>query len=132
MTEAQRRYMHARDKVLTSFILPVQEFLDATSALCAAETQRADNTQKVMDELRPIWAQGFTSDSEAAQANGNALAEIWQVLGVVNQTAAMTRLRELLATMHNFCDRVEAGEVRSRRTYSKFCQLLGREVKSRD
>lgn len=31
--------------------------------------------------------------------------------------------------LQRFCDRVEAGEVRSRRTYAKFCGLLGREVK---
>lgn len=29
--------------------------------------------------------------------------------------------------MQRFCDRVEAGEVRSRRTYAEFCDILGRE-----
>lgn len=32
-----------------------------------------------------------------------------------------------LAAMHRFCDRVEAGEVRSKRTYAEFCEILGRE-----
>lgn len=29
--------------------------------------------------------------------------------------------------MNEFCDRVEKGEVRSYRTYSKFCKALGRD-----
>lgn len=29
--------------------------------------------------------------------------------------------------MNRFCDRVERGEVRSRRTYAEFCEILGRE-----
>jgi hypothetical protein len=32
--------------------------------------------------------------------------------------------------MQRFCDRVEAGEVRSRRTYAEFCDLLGRAPKA--
>jgi hypothetical protein len=31
--------------------------------------------------------------------------------------------------MNEFCNRVERGEVRSWRTYSKFCEALGRENK---
>lgn len=31
--------------------------------------------------------------------------------------------------MTRFCDRVEAGEVRSRRTYAEFCEILGRVAK---
>lgn len=35
-----------------------------------------------------------------------------------------------LAAMNRFCDRVEAGEVRSRRTYAEFCALIGRAPKA--
>jgi hypothetical protein len=45
--------------------------------------------------MRPVWAQGFTSDSEAAQASSTALAEIWAILEVTNQTDAVARLRVL-------------------------------------
>lgn len=31
--------------------------------------------------------------------------------------------------MNNFCDRVERGEARSRKTYLAFCEALGRENK---
>jgi hypothetical protein len=34
-------------------------------------------------------------DSVAAQATGNALAEIWEILGVDNQTDAMEKLRNV-------------------------------------
>lgn len=32
--------------------------------------------------------------------------------------------------MQRFCDRVEAGEVRSQRTYAEFCEILGRPNKA--
>ncbi len=48
-----------------------------------------------MERLRPLWAQGYSSDSVAAQATSAALTQIWGVLGVSNQTQAMERLREL-------------------------------------
>lgn len=38
----------------------------------------------------------------------------------------VTRQRD---AMNRFCDRVEAGEVRSRRTYAEFCTILGRSPK---
>ncbi len=31
------------------------------------------------------------------------------------------------AAMNEFCDRVEKGEVHSRKTYAKFCKILGRK-----
>ncbi len=37
------------------------------------------------------------------------------------------RAPAMAEAMSEFCDRVEAGEVRSRRTYAKFCEILGRE-----
>jgi hypothetical protein len=37
---------------------------------------------------------------------------------------------DAVAAMDEFCDRVEAGEVRSSRTYLKFCEILGREPRS--
>ncbi len=40
--------------------------------------------------------------------------------------AALQRAHD---AMQRFCDRVEAGEVRSRRTYAEFCGILGREPK---
>jgi hypothetical protein len=58
----------------------------------------ANKSVDALESLRPLWAQGHTSDSEAAQANSIALAGLWKMLGVDNQTAACQRLRELLSS----------------------------------
>ena len=96
MTEAQRRLMHARDSVRAKLIDPVTELLDAALGLAAEANTRAETAEKVLEELRPVWAQGWTSDSQAAQASSNALAEVWQLLGAHNQTEALARLRLLI------------------------------------
>lgn len=49
-------------------------------------------------ELRPVWAQGWTSDSLAAQSAANALAALWRLLGAEHQTDAVRRLKALLAS----------------------------------
>ena len=48
-----------------------------------------------LEVLRPVWAQGWTSDGEAAQASSAALSEIWEFLEVANQTDAMEALKKL-------------------------------------
>lgn len=96
MRNEQNRYKRARSKFIDSHIGPAKELLEATANLVNIATTRAEETKRTMEQLRPVWAQGFTSDSQAAQANGNALAEIWQILGVDNQTAAMEKLRKLV------------------------------------
>lgn len=95
MTDEQRAYMHARDKFSRFVIGPAKELLDATATLVNLATQRAEETQQVMNQLRPVWAQGWTSDSEAAQASANALSELWQMLAADNQTDAVETLRAL-------------------------------------
>lgn len=97
MSEAQRRYMHARQRVEAELVTPVTELLNATTALVNDESKRAETAERALQELRPVWAQGWSDDSMAAQASANALAEIWQLLGVTDQTEAMQRLRDLIA-----------------------------------
>jgi hypothetical protein len=48
-----------------------------------------------LEEMRPFWAKGYSSDSEAAQASTGALSSIWRCLGVKDQTACMYALEEL-------------------------------------
>lgn len=50
----------------------------------------------VLERMRPAWAQGHDTASIAAQVNTAALCELWALLGVTNQTAAIARLHELL------------------------------------
>lgn len=40
-----------------------------------------------------------------------------------NDQNQLDQLRDAAGT---FCDRVERGEVRSKRTYAQFCKILGR------
>lgn len=53
-----------------------------------------------LEALRPHWAQGYTSDSIAAQCCLDATLALWKLLGVNNQTEAVIRLRKLL----NLCE----------------------------
>lgn len=95
LTDKQRRYSHARNDFKRFHVDKAQELIDAADAVFEAAEIKVKLTEQTMEELRPIWAQGFSSDSAAAQANGSALAEIWAELGVQNQTDAMFALGEL-------------------------------------
>jgi hypothetical protein len=52
-----------------------------------------------LNALRPFWAQGHSDDSIAAQASYAALAQIFKVLGVTNQTDAIKRIASLEAAV---------------------------------
>lgn len=49
-----------------------------------------------LESMRPHWAQGYSSDSIAAQTSFSALNQLWQLLGVNDQTAAVEKLKELV------------------------------------
>jgi len=85
----------AKKAVEQTLVDPITRLLETTTAVVAEARLERDDAKRVMEQLRPVWAQGYTSDSEAAQASSNALSEIWAILGVDNQTAAMQRLRDL-------------------------------------
>jgi ribulose bisphosphate carboxylase small subunit len=95
MSDQQRRYMHARNDFKRFHVDKAQELIDAADAVFDAAEIRVKQTEQVMEQLRPVWAHGWSSDSEAAQASANALSEIWAELGVKNQTEAMETLRDL-------------------------------------
>lgn len=50
-----------------------------------------------------------------------------RTLEVLRATKSKT---EMIEAISEFCDRVEAGEIRSRRTYAKFCWLLERKPRT--
>lgn len=68
---------------------------DTQQLLIAAEAELASAKAQIvaLETLRPMWAEGWTSDSMAAQASATALAQIWAFLGASNQTEAMAKLR---------------------------------------
>lgn len=98
MTDAQRRCLNARLRVEATLLNPVEELLDAAELLVYEADARAENAEAVMAQLRPIWAQGWTTDSQAAQASANALSELWQLLYATDQTQALDNLRRLIAS----------------------------------
>lgn len=66
-----------------------------------AENARLRRQVAALESLRPHWAEGHSSDSAAAQTKTSALAQVWSLLGVENQTDAMIALRSLAASAPN-------------------------------
>jgi len=97
MTDAQRRYMKARQRVEAFMLNPTTELLAATADLVNEERRKREASDEIMAQLRPLWAQGYTDDSMAAQATGNALTELWALLYAKDQTAAVANLKRLIA-----------------------------------
>lgn len=73
------------------------ERLLAENARLKADLDTTRRTVLDLERMRPLWAQGWTDDSVAAQVSSAALATIWKQLGVSNQTDAMARLNTLSA-----------------------------------
>jgi hypothetical protein len=67
------------------------ELLKRIKAL-EAENARLERANEALEQLRPVWAQGWTEDSMAAQASSSALSELWEMLGAGNQTQAVSTL----------------------------------------
>jgi hypothetical protein len=71
--------------------------------LLANAYQRAEAAERraeAAEQLRPLWAQGYTSSSVAAQVTGAALSQIWTALSVDNQTDAMTAINAAIAAQN--------------------------------
>jgi hypothetical protein len=60
----------------------------------AIEKELRDKIE-LLEELRPVWAQGWTSDSVAAQCATSAMTQLWKMLGVNNQTDAVQALKRM-------------------------------------
>lgn len=77
---------------------------------------RAEKAEAALKRLRPHWAQGYTDDSVAAQMQTAALSQIWEALGVNNQTDAMQKLAALEARAEAAESKVAAAEERDRKS----------------
>lgn len=60
---------------------------------------------EVVEKQRPYWAKGYSTDSIAAQVSGGALSELWELLGVSNQTDAVEKLQ--MTNKPSFCPECE-------------------------
>ena len=92
MTDAQRRYMHARQRVESMMLNPAKELLEATAALIQDHKAKAAEAEKL--EIRVDALLNMNEDGQFPARV--ALLQIWEFLGVNNQTAAMQKLRDLL------------------------------------
>lgn len=90
MTDEEREYAHARADFFGFHVEKAQRLIDATTALRAKAVAELDEAKDYISTMTPVWAHGENYASAAA------LAELWEKLGVANQTAAMQRLEELL------------------------------------
>lgn len=93
-SEAVKRFAQAKQAVEKTLVDPITELLESVNAVVGEARQQAKDAKEVLEELRPVWAQGWTDDSAAAQASAGALAQIWKELGVTNQTEAMEKVRK--------------------------------------
>ena len=59
-----------------------------------AEIEALKATNSAIEQQRPYWAQGYSSDSTAAQCATSAMSELHKLLGVDNQTDAVAMLRQ--------------------------------------
>jgi hypothetical protein len=74
---------------------PLADRIEELEAKLAKAIWELKRNNDALEVLRPVWAQGWTNDSNAAQASGAALAQLWNMLGVQDQTQAVAILAEL-------------------------------------
>lgn len=89
-------YVESMGSVMGDVEHAAQQMRDRIEAL-EAERDRLLSTVNALESLRPHWAQGYSSDSIAAQASTEALVGIWKILGVNDQTSAVVTLKALTA-----------------------------------
>lgn len=75
--------------------MPVLFYSSEEFRALKAEVITLQQKLEVAEALRPHWAQGYSSDSIAAQTATAALSQIWGLLDVTNQTDCMEKLRAL-------------------------------------
>lgn len=71
--------------------MPAQKLQETVRGI-VSQNNRLRELMDVADRMRPHWAQGYSSDSHAAQVTCAALSEVWDMLGVKNQTECMAKL----------------------------------------
>lgn len=86
-TSEQRRFMQARDRIQNCILAPIQELLDATGDAIKS----AADAEKKFDVLQSIHLN--MGEEFAARA---ALTQVWESLGVDNQTHCMVAIRALV------------------------------------
>ena len=60
------------------------------------QVHRLSQQVQVLESLRPVWAMGHTDDDITRSTQAGALAAVWDLLGVSDQTQCMQALKRLL------------------------------------
>ena len=66
-----------------------------------AEIKRLSQHLANAEAMRPHWAQGYSTDSIAAQTTAASLNQVWDMLHVTNQTDCIKELTHLLRINHD-------------------------------
>ncbi|AGC35688.1 hypothetical protein ACP46_gp03 [Rhizobium phage RHEph06] len=87
-------------RIVSLIMLDGQAFADLENFCKEALEEQAkeiDLAEKVkaLEQLRPVWAQGYGTAGVAANATSAALGQLWELLGVTNQTRAIEALNAL-------------------------------------
>lgn len=75
---------------------PINNYIEESERLICELRLKLKQEKEYSESMRPHWAQGYSSDSMAAQASTSALSEVWDLIGVKDQTACMEKLRLLI------------------------------------
>jgi len=97
-----------------AFFAPSPRMLGALALVktLPQKIEALETTIIVLESARPHWAQGFTSDSMAAQGFSSALTALWKLLEADNQTDAVGKLTALIAErdhLNKYCEVLEGG-----------------------
>lgn len=80
-----------RDLCGDGFVLAMAQEIEALREKCG----RLADSLDAVERMRPHWAQGYSSDSLAAQAKAGALSQLWALLDTNDQTQAVMKLSSL-------------------------------------
>lgn len=75
------------DGLVLAMVQEIEELRDKCRCLT--------DSHSALEQQRPYWAKGYSSDSVAAQSATGAISQLWELLGANNQTTAITNLRSL-------------------------------------
>jgi len=97
MTEAQRRYMKARQRVETIMLHPATELLAAAAELVAAQQPEIDRLTAELEKAEVTIAVLRGMLGEENFSTTIALEQLWEMLLANHQTQACSNLRRLIA-----------------------------------
>lgn len=98
---------HLLTEAIAAFDALAIDRLAASDAL-ETENARLRRSEAALEQLRPVWAQGYSSDSSAAQSTAAALSFFWLHLSAENQTQAVEKFRSLVSQAAQDADDLEA------------------------